>query len=182
MEDALRSALHIGGWAGLDASGYTWEPLDNITNCAEAIAAFERAAPSRALPLPCSAPPAALSVVPSPPIAPAGFAVDAAPHGRNAGGAAAALLVARRGWQRGTVARLCLSGAFSCVAIQVAWALWVLLLRRLSQALAFESGIRVIRALRPCAPPPLNLGSVGGSSQPELRLAAPRRPAPPGSG
>jgi hypothetical protein len=27
-------------WAGRDASGDTWEPLDNLTNCAEAIAAF----------------------------------------------------------------------------------------------------------------------------------------------
>ena len=31
-------------WAGRDASGGdTWEPLDNLTNCEEAIASFERA-------------------------------------------------------------------------------------------------------------------------------------------
>ena len=30
-------------WTGLDAAGDTWEPLDNLTNCEAAIAAFEQA-------------------------------------------------------------------------------------------------------------------------------------------
>ena len=30
-------------WTGLDAADGTWEPLDNLTNCADAIAAFEQA-------------------------------------------------------------------------------------------------------------------------------------------
>ena len=30
-------------WAGHDASGDTWGPLDNLTDCEEAVAAFERA-------------------------------------------------------------------------------------------------------------------------------------------
>ena len=49
-------------WAGRDASGDTWEPLDNLTNCAEAIAAFERAT-GRVLPLPA---PAAATAAPPP--------------------------------------------------------------------------------------------------------------------
>ena len=36
-------------WAGQDASGESWEPLENLTNCEEAIAAFER---SRGVKLP----------------------------------------------------------------------------------------------------------------------------------
>ena len=42
-------------WAGQDASGESWEPLENLTNCEAAIAAFERSAASSfpaALPLP----------------------------------------------------------------------------------------------------------------------------------
>ena len=30
-------------WTGLDTAGDTWEPLDNLTNCEAAIAAFEQA-------------------------------------------------------------------------------------------------------------------------------------------
>ena len=48
-------------WAGHDASGDTWEPLDNLTNCEEAVAAFERATgrslPRRAPPPPTAAAP-----------------------------------------------------------------------------------------------------------------------------
>ena len=103
-------------WAGRDASGDTWEPLDNLTNCAEAIAAFEQAT-GRSLPRPALAPPALPGAAPAP-IAPAGFSVDAAPPG-DLGGA----LVGRTilywwpadGWQRGTIARLCPRGAFSHV-------------------------------------------------------------------
>ena len=103
-------------WAGCDASGDTWEPLDNLTNCEEAIAAFEQAT-GRALPRPSPVPPA-LPGAPPAPIAPAGFSVDAAPPG-DLGPS----LVGRTilywwpddGWQRGTVARLCPRGAFSHV-------------------------------------------------------------------
>ena len=103
-------------WAGRDASGDTWEPLDNLTNCAEAITAFEQAT-GRSLPRPALAPPALPGAAPAP-IAPAGFSVDAAPPG-DLGGA----LVGRTilywwptdGWQRGTIARLCPRGAFSHV-------------------------------------------------------------------
>ena len=98
-------------WAGRDASGDTWEPLDNLTNCAEAIAAFEQAT-GRSLPRPALAPPALPGAAPAP-IAPAGFSVDAVPPG-DLGGA----LVGRTilywwptdGWQRGTIARLCPRG------------------------------------------------------------------------
>jgi hypothetical protein len=42
-------------WTGSDASGDTWEPLEHLTNCKEAIATFERATgrtlPRRALAL-----------------------------------------------------------------------------------------------------------------------------------
>ncbi len=68
---------------GIDASvalGDTWEPLDNLTNCEEAIAAFVRAT-GRSLPRPPPPPPAAAASAPPPPraIPPAGFIVDAAP-------------------------------------------------------------------------------------------------------
>jgi hypothetical protein len=103
-------------WAGRDASGDTWEPLDNLTNCEEAISAFERAT-GRTLPRPPPAPPGGAAVVPVP-LAPVGFAVEAAPPGDLG-----AALVGRSilywwptdGWQRGTVARLCPRGAFSHV-------------------------------------------------------------------
>ena len=64
-------------WAGLDASGDTWEQLDNLTNCEDAIAAFERATGS-SLPRPAPPPPAAAAGAPHP-IPPAGFTIDAAP-------------------------------------------------------------------------------------------------------
>ena len=41
-------------WTGLDTAGDTWEPLDNLTNCEAAIAAFEQAT---GRPLPRLAPP-----------------------------------------------------------------------------------------------------------------------------
>ena len=103
-------------WAGCDASGDTWEPLDNLTNCEEAIAAFEQTI-GRTRPRPALAPPARPGAAPAP-IAPAGFTVDTAPPGDLG-----AALVGRTllywwptdGWQRGTVARLCPRGAFSHV-------------------------------------------------------------------
>ena len=45
-------------WTGLDAAGDTWEPLDNLTNCEAAIAAFEQAT-GRSLPRPPPTPPPA---------------------------------------------------------------------------------------------------------------------------
>ena len=45
-------------WAGRNASGHTWEPLDSLTDCAEAVSAFKRAS-GRVLPRPTPPPPAA---------------------------------------------------------------------------------------------------------------------------
>ena len=95
-------------WTGFDAAGDTWEPLDNLTNCEAAIAAFEQAT-GRSLPRPAPPPPTGTAVAP-PPIPPTGFTVEAAPPGDLG-----AALVGRTvlywwpddGWQRGTVARLC---------------------------------------------------------------------------
>ena len=42
-------------WTGLDAAGHTWEPLDNLTTCEAAIAAFEPAT-GRSLPRPAPPP------------------------------------------------------------------------------------------------------------------------------
>ena len=123
VKELLRLKMRYGRpyvlvrWAGRDASGDTWEPLDNLTNCAEAIAAFERAT-GLVLPRPAPPPPAAAAAAPPPPIPPAGFTVDVAPPGDLG-----AALVGKRllywwpgeGWQRGTVARLCTRGAFSHV-------------------------------------------------------------------
>jgi hypothetical protein len=123
VQELLRFKLRYGRpyvlvrWAGRDASGDTWEPLDNLTNCEEAIVAFERAT-GRSLPRPPPPPPAAAASAPPSPIPPAGFLVDAAPPGDLR-----APLVGRtllywwpdEGWQRGTVARLCPRGAFSHV-------------------------------------------------------------------
>ena len=122
MQELLKFKMRYGRphvlvrWAGRDASGDTWEPLDNLTNCEEAISAFERAT-GRTLPRPPPAPPGGAAVVPVP-LAPVGFAVEAAPPGDLG-----AALVGRSilywwptdGWQRGTVARLCPRGAFSHV-------------------------------------------------------------------
>jgi hypothetical protein len=66
-------------WAGCDASGDTWEPLDNLTSCEEAISAFERAT-GRTLPRPPPARPGRAAAVPAP-LAQVGFAVEAAPPG-----------------------------------------------------------------------------------------------------
>jgi hypothetical protein len=104
-------------WTGLDAAGDTWEPLDNLTNCEAAIAAFERAT-GRSLPRPAPPPPFARAAGAPAPLPPAGYTVDMAPPGDLG-----AALVGRTllywwptdGWQRGTVARLCPRGAFSHV-------------------------------------------------------------------
>jgi hypothetical protein len=99
-------------WTGLDASGDTWEPLENLTNCEDAIRAFEQA---RGLVLPRAPPPPpshACGGV-APPLPPAGYSVDPSP------GDLGATLVGRRilywwpsdGWQLGTVARICAPSA-----------------------------------------------------------------------
>ena len=59
--------------AGCDASRDTWEPLDNLTNCEEAIAAFERASGCalprrrRLLQPPCLSPLAGITIDATPP-------------------------------------------------------------------------------------------------------------------
>ena len=95
-------------WEGRDASGDTWEPLENLTNCEQAIRDFERA---QGVVIPRMLPPPASQACggPSPPIPPAGFVVDPSP------GDLGPALVGRRilylwpedwdGWQQGTVAR-----------------------------------------------------------------------------
>ncbi len=50
-------------WTGCDPLGDTWEPLENLTNCEEAIAAFERATCSTLL-RPAQHPPPAAGPVP----------------------------------------------------------------------------------------------------------------------
>ena len=60
-------------WTGLDAAGDTREPLDNLTNCEDAIAAFVQAT-GRSLPRPEPPPPTGTAVAP-PPIQPTGFTV-----------------------------------------------------------------------------------------------------------
>ncbi len=58
--DILKFSMRAGRphvlvrWTGLDASGDTWEPLENLTNCEDAIRAFEQA---RGLALPRAPPP-----------------------------------------------------------------------------------------------------------------------------
>ena len=105
-------------WAGHDASGDTWAPLDNLTNREEAVAAFERAT-CRSLP-PRVMPPPAAAVAP-PPIPPAGFTVDLAPPGdlwRSSAGPSSTGGGPRTGCpapRRGVVARLCPRGAFQHV-------------------------------------------------------------------
>ena len=96
-------------WFGLDAAGDTWEPLDNLTDCEAAIAAFEQAAGRFLLRPAQPSPPLAAASGEPPPIPPAGFTVEAAPPGDLG-----AALVGRTvlywcpyGCQRGTVARLC---------------------------------------------------------------------------
>ena len=84
VESILKFRVRVGlpqvlvRWAGWDASGDTWEPLENLTNCEEAIQAFKQA---RGVVVPRAAPPP-----PSRgcggrahPLPPAGFVVDPAP-------------------------------------------------------------------------------------------------------
>ena len=105
-------------WTGLDSAGDTWEPLDNLTNCENAIAAFEQAT-GRSLPRPAPPPPTGTAVSP-PPIAPTGFMLEVAqPPAGDLGTAPVGRTVLYwwpdDRWPRGTVARLCPWGAFSHV-------------------------------------------------------------------
>ena len=103
-------------WAGLDSSGDTWEPLENLTNCEEALQAFE-AARGVVVPRPLPPPPSLSCGGAAPPTPPQGFLVD--PNSGPVGSA----LVGREllywwpadGWQRGTVARPCTRAPFSHV-------------------------------------------------------------------
>ncbi len=76
---ASSSKTAVPRWPGLDASGDTWEPLYNLTNCEEAIAAFETLT-GLLLPRPVS-PPAALPGAPPVPFAPTGLTIVTAPPG-----------------------------------------------------------------------------------------------------
>ena len=101
-------------WAGHDASGDTWEPLENLTNCEEAIHDFERARGCN-LPRPPPAPPSGAEALPLPP---AGFTVDPAPPtdlGAALVGRSILYLWPADGWQRGSIARVCPPGPFSHV-------------------------------------------------------------------
>ena len=100
-------------WAGCDASRDTWEPLDNLTNCEAAIAAFERAS-GRPLPRPAPPPPAVAAPLPIPP---AGFTMMLRRRVISAQSSSVGRTLLywwpTDGWQRGTVARLSPRGAFS---------------------------------------------------------------------
>ena len=68
-------------WIGQDASGEIWEPLEILTNCEEAIAAFEW---SRGVKLPRRPPASPRSAVVGgvpPPLPPTGYNVDPAAPG-----------------------------------------------------------------------------------------------------
>ena len=108
-------------WTGLDAAGDTWEPLDNLTNCSAAIAAFE-ASSSRCAAAAAALPAAARRRRRRALTDPAGMLHGrcgaAQRPGRRAGRQDGALLVARRRLRRpprGTVACLCPRGSFSDV-------------------------------------------------------------------
>jgi hypothetical protein len=55
----------LARWTGREASGDTWEPLERLANCEEAMAAFQRAT-GRTLPRPAPRRPLAAGPAPSP--------------------------------------------------------------------------------------------------------------------
>ena len=75
------SCSRVVRWTGLDAAGDTWEPLDNLTNCDDAIAAFEQVTGCSLPRPPPPSPPLPGNAVAPPPIPPTGFMVEAAPPG-----------------------------------------------------------------------------------------------------
>jgi hypothetical protein len=103
-------------WAGRDASGDTWEPLEHLTHCEEAIQAFERSK-GVVLPRPPPPPPSTPCGGTPHPLPPSGFVVDAAPPSAGADLVGRAVLYwwPSDGWQRGTVARVCSRAPFSHV-------------------------------------------------------------------
>ena len=116
MQEILRFLLCRGRpqclvhWAGTDASGDTWKPVEHLTNCETVLCDFEAAQgisiqrPSTQL----AAPSSAQRPAPAPP---PGFSIDPNPPPDDP----PSLLVGRRmlyfwpsdGWQLGSVARLC---------------------------------------------------------------------------
>ena len=161
-------------WAGQDASAETWEPLENLTHCEEAIAEFEQARGIKLPRRPASPPSAVVGGVP-PPLPPTGYTVDPGP------GELGRALVGRRilywwgddGWQLGSVARIssqdpfthvvayhrrssALSGtAHSLLDAASYGSTWVAL------SPAAPSGVSRARA-RPPPPPATSLSLVGG--------------------
>ena len=189
MQELLKFKLRSGWgrpyvlvrWAGCNnALRDTWELLDNLTNCEEAISTFEPASES-GRPLPGSATPCPAAAgccrgnAAHMPIPQAGFTIDAAQLGDLC-----AELVGRTllywcpadGWQRGTVARLCPRGAFPQVVAYTRPA------RRCSEShCRCGPGCRLFPDRhwqpdppRPGRPPVLTFRLVSGSSQLSLRL------------
>jgi hypothetical protein len=164
VQDALRPTLRPSplGWLRR-----LWRHVgapDKLTNCEEAISALERAT-GRTLPRPPPTPPGGAALVAAAvpaPLAPVGFAVEAAPP------------------QRGTVARLCPRGAFSHV---VAYFRQTSALRGTADSL-LDVCLRLLwRPLRAqCSPPPPPLrsratprrGPGGGPKLLSVRVSTPR--------
>ena len=84
VAEILRFRLRAGRpqllvrWEGKDASGDTWEPLENLTNCEQAIRDFELAQ-GVVVPRPLPPPTSQACGGSSPPLPPAGFVVDPSP-------------------------------------------------------------------------------------------------------
>jgi hypothetical protein len=103
-------------WAGLDASGDTWEPMENLTNCEAAIQDFERAR-GISVPRPPPPPPSLGCGGVATPLPPSGFTVEAVPAvaGPELVGRRILYLWPEDGWQLGTVARVCTRAPFTHV-------------------------------------------------------------------
>ena len=104
-------------WAGHDASGDTWEPLEHLTNCEDAIRDFERAR-GCTVPRPSPPPPSRAAGGRAAPLPPSGFVVDTAPPpdlGAALVGRSILYWWPTDGWQRGTIARVCPRAPFSHV-------------------------------------------------------------------
>ena len=112
VAEILRFRLRAGRpqllvrWEGKDASGDTWEPLENLTNCEQAIRDFELAQ-GVVVPRPLPPPTSQACGGSSPPLPPAGFVVDPSPGdlGPDLVGRRVLYLWPEDGWQQGTVAR-----------------------------------------------------------------------------
>jgi len=124
VQEILGFRVHYGApqclirWAGKDASGDTWEPVEHLTHCEEALQDFE-AARGVAVPRP---PPSARRAAPSqpPPLPPppSGFSIAAsAPDGPPAGLVGSKILYwwPEDGWLLGSVAKVSSKPPFSHV-------------------------------------------------------------------